>query len=359
MSVGSKLRLTAIQAAPVFLDGEASLAKAIGLIEEAGAAGSDVIGFPEGFIPAHPLWYHFHPASAPRATEFSKRLALEAIEIPSSATDRLCEAARAAGAFVVMGLCERAPGRSGTLYNTLLFIDRDGTIVGRHRKVMPTLGERLVHAPGDARGLHPYDHGAARVGGLMCGENSNPLATFALDAQGMNVHVASWPSHFNLGVDMVSIIHMVTRALAYQTKSYVINAVGELDDQMREELPATDEDRAFLAQQGGGASIMGPWGQVIAGPAEPGETMVHADVDLADLVAPKTLQDFGGHYNRFDLFHLELSPGGHDPLTRSSAAPLGEGAHPGLEDRGSAAPVLDAGRWPRLELGEGERWSAD
>ena len=351
MTEPGSLRLTAVQAAPVFLDREATVAKAVRLIEAAGEAGSDVVGFPEGFIPAHPLWYHFHPASGPRATQLSKRLAQQAVEIPSTDTERLSEAARRAGAFVVMGLCERAPGRPGTLYNTLLFIDKNGRLVGRHRKVMPTLGERLVHAPGDAQGLRPYASGAARVGGLMCGENSNALATFALDAQGMNVHVASWPSHFNLGVSMKQIIEMVTRSLAYQSKAFVINAVGELDDAMREELPATDEDRAFLAEQGGGACIIGPWGEIIAGPAPAGETLVHADVQLDDLVAPKTLQDFGGHYNRFDLFHLEVNAGGYQALSQPHADPLGEAAS------GEAFPYpaspLESGERAPLALGEG------
>ena len=348
--MSSQLRLTAVQAAPVFLDREATVAKAVRIIEEAGQAGSDVIGFPEGFIPAHPLWYHFHPASGPRAMGFARRLAQNAVEIPGPVTDRLAEAARAAGVFVVMGLCEREIGRPGTLFNTLLFIDRDGRLAGRHRKVVPTLGERLVHAPGDARGLTAYEHGGARVGGLMCGENSNALATFALDAQGMNVHVASWPSHFNLGVDMRAIIEMVSRSLAYQTKAYVINAVGELDDRMRDELPATDEDRAFLAEQGGGASIVGPWGEILAGPAPPGEQLLHADVDLEDLVVPKTIQDFGGHYNRFDLFHLEVRPGGSVPIARPE---LGEAGRPADDHaRGGLAHLEDA-EPRRLALGEG------
>jgi nitrilase len=345
--VDSPLRLAAVQAAPVFLDREATVEKACSLIREAGAAGAGVIGFPEGFIPTHPLWYHFHAASSPRAFWFVKRLSENAITVPGTETAELCAAAAEAGTFVVMGLCERPVNRPGTLFNSLLFIDEDGEIVGRHRKLVPTLGERLVHAPGDAVGLRTYQCVRARVGGLMCGENSNPLATFALDADGANVHVASWPSHFNLGVDMRQIIPMVTRALAYQLKAFVINAVGEVSDAMLEELPASAEHRDFLAQQSGGASIIGPWGEVVAGPMDPGEGILYAEVSLDDLTIPKSIQDFGGHYNRFDLLRVQVLPGDYDNLTRSLGASSSAGetemhALGGTSTRELAAQVLRA-----------------
>lgn len=303
------VRLAAIQAAPVFLDRDASVEKGCQLIRECGEKGIRLVGFPEGFIPTHPLWYHFHPASSPEALKFSKSLFANSVEVPSAATEALCDAARAAGTFVVMGLCEREPERVGTMYNTLLFIDGKGQIVGRHRKLVPTLGERLVHAPGDAIGLRAYPTPFGRVGGLMCGENSNSLADFVLNARGVNLHVAAWPSHFSLGVDMKETIMMVTRGLAYRLKAYVINAVGELSESMRQQLPVTDEHRAYLEKQGGGASIIGPRGQVVAGPMKSGEGILQADVSLDDIVVPKLVHDFGGHYNRFDIFELRVKTG--------------------------------------------------
>lgn len=321
-----RLKLAAVQAAPVFLDREATVEKACSLIREAGEAGADVMGFPEGFIPTHPLWYHFHPATSREAFSFSKRLSQNAVVVPGPETERLRAAAAAAGVFVVMGICEAVPDRPGTLFNTLLFIDSEGRLVGRHRKLVPTLGERLVHAPGDALGLRAYPSADARVSGLMCGENSNPLATFALDADGASLHVASWPSHFNLGVDMRDIILMASRSLAYQVKAFVINAVGEVSDQMLTELAATDEHRRFLEQRCGGASIIGPWGQVVAGPMDAGEGILYADVDLDDLIVPKGIQDFGGHYNRFDLLQLQLHPGAYENVTRHGV-PSVSGGH--------------------------------
>jgi nitrilase len=302
------VRLAAIQASPAFLDLNGSVAKAVALIEEAGRNGADIVGFPEGFIPTHPLWYHFHPASSPEAQSFSRRLAINSIDVPGPDLDVICRAARDAGVFVVMGCCEREAGRLGTLYNSLLFIDADGNLVGRHRKLVPTLGERLVHARGDAEGLRAYPTGLGlNVSGLMCGENSNPLAAYALDAQGANVHVASWPSHFQLGANISDIVQMVTRALAYQMKVFIINAVSVINEQMLHELPVTQLHRDYMAGQGRGSSIIGPSGEYLAGPMGNEEGILYADVDRDALVSPKIVQDFAGHYNRFDLLSLSVT----------------------------------------------------
>jgi len=307
------IRVAAVQAAPVFLDREKTVEKACALIREAGAAGAHLVGFPEGFIPTHPLWFHFHAASSVKGLQFSRELFCNSVEIPGPATEELCQAAREARIYVVMGLCEKTPG---TLYNTLLFIDDHGNIMGRHRKLHPTLGERLVHAPGDAEGLRAFPTEFGAVSGLMCGENSNALSIFSLDAQGTTVHVASWPSHFSLSTNMGEVIEVASRALAYQTKSFVINAVGGISDRMREVLPVTDEDREFLSRHHGGASIVSPRGKFVAGPMGPGEGILHADINIGDIIIPKITQDFSGHYNRFDIFSLRVKVGGNPPLRR-------------------------------------------
>ena len=341
-----KVRLAAVQHSPAFLDLKGSIANATALIAEAGRNGADIVAFPEGFIPTHPLWYHFHPASSPEAQAFSKRLAMNSLVVPSPEFDALCKAVKAAGVFVVMGCCEREPGRIGTLYNTLLFISPDGVLLGRHRKLVPTLGERLVHAPGDAEGLRTYETlSGLKLSGLMCGENSNALAAYALDAQGTNVHVASWPSHFQLGANLSDIVQMVSRALAYQMKAFVINAVGAINEDMLKQLPLTDTHRAYMAKQGRGSSIIGPSGDFLAGPMGPEEGILYADVALADLVSPKVVQDFAGHYNRFDLLHLsltrsvarriEIAEDHIDPLPQVAAVPAGTAA-PEMEPKAVA-----------------------
>ena len=126
------VKAAAVQAASVFLDRERSTEKACRLIREAGAAGADFVGFPENFIPGHPVWYYYHAATSRKSMDLAVELFKNSVEIPSAATDALCEAAAAAKVFVVMGLTERRPNTTGTLYNTQLFIDKRGRIVGKH-----------------------------------------------------------------------------------------------------------------------------------------------------------------------------------------------------------------------------------
>ncbi len=136
-----------MQAAPVFLDREATVEKAVALIEEAGRGGAQIVGFPEGFIPAHPIWFHFHPGTDRQATRFLVELFKNGLEVPGPEIDTLAAAAKQAGVYVVMGVCEKIPGTFGTLYNTQVFISPHDGYVGKHQKLVPTVGERLVHAP--------------------------------------------------------------------------------------------------------------------------------------------------------------------------------------------------------------------
>jgi aliphatic nitrilase len=341
-----KIRLAAVQAAPVFLDREASTAKACRLIREAGVNGANVVGFPEGFIPTHPLWYHFMSSSSPRARQFATELFLNAVEIPSPTTDLLCQAAREAGVYVVMGLCERVPGTTGTMYNSQLFLNPAGRVIGSRRKIMPTLAERIVHALGSGDGLRPVDTEYGPISGLICGENSNPLAVFAQQAMGARIHVASWPSHFSENQSMLSAIEISTRALAYSNCVFVINAVGLISDEMIEAMATSEADRRFMEdhrQHVGGASIINPLGLFVAGPMGPGEGMLYADVDLTDIVRRKTVHDFAGHYNRADVFTLILNDTS-PTLFRTARAATGaldshraaellqtDSQHPGLE----------------------------
>ena len=309
--VHAKPRVAVVQAAPVFLDREGSTEKAIGFIEEAGRRGVDLLAFPEGFIPTHPVWYHFHPATGKQSLAFAAQLFDNSVEIPSPTTDALCAAARRAGVNVVMGLCEKRPRTTGTMYNTQLFIDRRGRIVGTHRKLMPTVGERLVHAGGYGDGLRVFDLDIGRVSGLICGENSNPLAIFALAAQGTQIHVASWPNHFSKNEHrMADAIEFATRSLSYKASCFVLNACGTISDEMAQLLPYADEDRAFQANRdnGGGSSIIVANSMVLAGPMSGTEEgLLVADIDLADCVYAKLVHDYSGHDNRPDVFTLTVN----------------------------------------------------
>ncbi len=151
MSTRNTAKLAAVQAAPVWLNRDATIEKACRLIHDAGKAGADIIGFPENFIPGHPVWYYFYPATSEKSMSLATKLFQNSVEIPSPATDMLCRAAAQADIHVVIGLTERVSGTTGSLYNTQLFINASGQIVGKHQKLVPTIGERLVHMGGAPR----------------------------------------------------------------------------------------------------------------------------------------------------------------------------------------------------------------
>jgi aliphatic nitrilase len=305
-----RVRVAVAQAAPAFLDRQGSVEKAIGLIEEAGRRDVDILAFPEGFVPAHPVWYHFQPATGAKSLELATRLFQNAIEVPGPDTDALGAACARAEVNAVVGVCERRPRTTGTLYNTQLFFDRGGRLLGKHQKLTPTVGERLVHTGGHGDTLRAFDTDVARVSGLICGENSNPLAVFAMAAAGTQIHAASWPNHFSRNEHaMVDAVTFATRSLSYKCSCFVLNACGIVSPEMRAELPYAEGDREFLEdpEKAGGSTIVGADSMVIAGPM-PGdrEGLLVADVDLADCVRAKLVHDYSGHYNRADVFTLHV-----------------------------------------------------
>lgn len=306
-----KIQIAAIQAAPIFLNREKTVEKACALIKEAGAKGASVVGFPEGFIPGHPLWYHFHPATSSYSMKLATELFKNSVEIPSPATEALCRAAREAKVHVVMGLCERRPGTFGTMYNTQLFIDDEGRILGKHQKLVPTVSERLVHTGGYGDTLRAFQTKFGRISGLVCGENSNPLAIFALIAEGTMIHVASWPNHRNKGANITASdrAESAGRAVAMMSKAYVINVMGALNEEMIEMLAANDDDRVFLRDpnSSGGSTIVNPQSVVIAGPMGSEEGILYADIDLETCVREKIAHDLAGHYNRADIFNVRVN----------------------------------------------------
>lgn len=303
------VRVAAVQAASVFLNREASVEKACRLIREAAAAGARLIGFPEGFIPGHPLWYHFRPATDSVSNRLAAQLFANSVQIPGRETDQLADAAREAGAYVVMGLCEKLPGTFGTMFNTLLYISPDGRLLGKHQKLVPTVGERMVHMGGYGDTIGAFDTTFGKVGGLICGESLNPLLIFALLAEQAQIHVVSWPSRFQKGGTCCPERALLSgRAVAAMSKSFVINCIGAMSDEMREILAYTDEDKAILDDPtaSGGSSVINPRGDIIAGPLGPEEGILYADIDLAEGVLAKVEHDFAGHYNRPDVFHVTL-----------------------------------------------------
>lgn len=304
-----KLRLAAVQAAPVFFNREASVEKACRLIREAGESGADVIGFPEGFIPTHPGWFNYMNGVGEHALLFSRELFKNAVEIPSPATDELCMACRDANIVAVVGVNEKRPRTTSTMWNTQLFIDRTGEILGKHQKLAPTNGERLVHTGGSGSTQKAVQTHFGALSGLICGENSNPLAQFSIAVDYPVVHVASWPAHFSPTSDMEDSSILTARSLAYQLKVFVISSCAIVTDELISlygPLPDKDREQLEKLKNVGGTCIAGPRGKLIAGPMGPGEGILYCDVDTQDVIIPKLIHDFAGHYNRPDIFTVAI-----------------------------------------------------
>jgi nitrilase len=305
-----KIKVAAVQAASVFLDREGSTEKACRLIREAGRNGAQLVGFPEGFIPAHPVWYHHHSATG----ELSNRLAIElfknAVTIPGPEIAALSAAAQDANAYVVVGVCEKLPNTMGTMFNTQVYLGPDGSLIGKHQKIMPTVGERLVHTGGfgDTFGAFQTDFGP--ISGLICGENSNPLAVFALTAEGTRVHVMSWPNYFPTSGDpMRTRVSVDSQAFAQVSKAYVVSACGVVDDDMMRKLELSPNQEKIVRDPSncGGSVVVAPNLRVIAGPMGAEEGILYADCDLETCIAMKLRHDFAGHYNRPDIFQLHIN----------------------------------------------------
>jgi len=319
------VKVAAVQAASVFLDREASTEKACSLVREAGRNGARVIGFPEGFIPAHPVWYHHHSATGAVSNALAAELFKNSVEIPGPQTRALAAAARDANAYVVVGVCEKIPNTMGTMFNTQVYLGPDGTIIGKHRKISPTVGERLVHMGGfgDTLGTFPTEFGP--LSALICGENSNPLAIFALTAEATRIHVMSWPNHFPTSGDpMRHRVSVDSQAFAQMSKAFVISACGVVDERMIERLTPSAEGERFLrdADRSGGSVIVAPNSRIIAGPLGGEESILYAQCDLELGIQMKLRHDFAGHYNRPDIFHLEIN----------RAAPKLYAVHDGRQD---------------------------
>lgn len=304
------VRVAAVQACPVFLEREPTTEKACRLIREAGQNGARVIVFPEGFLPAHPVWFHFHPATSSTAIGLSVELFKNSVEIPGPEITLLCAAAKDANAYVVIGLCEKRKNTIGTMYNTQVFIGPDGQYLGKHQKIMPTVGEKLVHTAGaaDTFGVIPTEFGP--ISGALCSESSNPLVVFSLMMEGTRIHAAAWPNHWSkLQKSMKEFVSIATLNFSQVTKAFVISSCGTVNEDMIKKLKLTPEEEDLLGEPeyAGGSMIAAPSGKLIAGPMGNEEGILYAELNLELCVRHKLEHDFSGHYNRPDIFQVTRS----------------------------------------------------
>jgi aliphatic nitrilase len=300
-------KAASVHASPVYLDLDATVEKACMLIEEASANGAKLIVFPEAYIPGYPYWIWTH---TPRngAPLFAK-LFKNAVEIPGTATNKLGAAAKRAGSFVVMGMSERS---GGSLYNTLLYFDDHGEIIGKHRKLQPTMAERIIWGRGDGANLKVYDTPLGKIGGLICWEHTMDLARFALISQGEEVHISAYPGISALKHDPQSgifdnVADAAIRHHALCAQCFVICAMTPIAQDTLEAVGLADQPD--MMRTGGGMSgIVGPNGQYIIGPHKGSEEKIlYADIDQDERIFIKYACDPIGHYGRPDALRLKFN----------------------------------------------------
>jgi nitrilase len=271
-----------VQAGAVLFDTDANLAKAEGLVAQAAAGGARLVVFPEAFIGGYPKGEDFGARVGSRTDDGRKlfrRYFESAIDVPGPATERLGYAAQDSGVWVVIGVIERS---GGTLYCTVLFFAPDGSLAGKHRKLMPTAMERLIWGFGDGSTLPVLDTGFGRVGAVICWENYMPLLRASMYQKGVQLYCAptvddreTWP--------------VTMRHIALEGRCFVLSAC-QYTEKIR-----------------GGSVIVGPMGKVLAGPCYDGECVLTADLDLGEIAEGKFDLDVAGHYARPDVFRLEVS----------------------------------------------------
>jgi nitrilase len=299
------LRVAAVQASYVLMDREATVDRVAELTRAAAEQGAQLVVFPEVFVPGTPIWIDTRPIWD-GDDEWFAMLVDNAVVVPGPTTERLAGIALENGVWLVVGAEEREQTGS-TIYNTILYFSPDGELVDRHRKLVPTGSERTVWGMGDGSTLRVVNTPLGRIGGLICWENYMPLARFHLYAQGVDVWLA--PTLAQGDGWIATMQH-----LARENRMYVIgvNPVLNVD-----QIPANFPNREQLIPAGyldgrgpwvepGNTVIVAPNGAPLAGPVRQREETLLADLDLRKVASQRRYMDPTGHYNRPDVFHLQV-----------------------------------------------------
>jgi len=297
MTDKKKVRAAAVQLSPVLYSREGTTEKVCRAIAEAAREGAELVVFPETVIPYYP---YFSFIKAPVVIGAEHLLLIEqAVTVPGPTTEAIADAARRAGAVVVVGVNERD---HGTLYNTQLVFDADGRLVLSRRKITPTYHERMIWGQGDGSGLHAVDTKVGRIGALACWEHYNPLARYALMADHEEIHAAMFPGSL-VGDIFREQIEVTIRHHALESGCFVVNATGFLTEEQVSQVAGSSGFEKAL-RSGCFTAIVSPEGTLLAKPLTEGEGMVIAELDLALVAKRKRMMDSVGHYSRPELLSL-------------------------------------------------------
>ena len=299
------VRVAVVQAAPVLMDREATVAKLAALAAQAGGQGARVVLFPEAFIPGYPRGLFLGTRVGSR-TEAGRRDWMRywqnSVPVPGPTTQAIGEAARAAGAYVAVGVIERDTESSGgTLFCTMLYFGPDGALLGKHRKLKPTASERLIWGEGDGSTLTVVDTPYGKMGGLICWENYMPLARTAMYAKGVDLYLAPTADARDVWQATIRHIALEGRCFVLACNQFVTKDMYPKDLACYDEL--ADQPEVMCR---GGSAVVGPLGDYVAGPVFGREEIIVADLELGLIAQSRYDFDVVGHYARPDVFHLTV-----------------------------------------------------
>ncbi|WP_338741796.1 carbon-nitrogen hydrolase family protein [Haloplanus salilacus] len=344
--VAESFTLGAAQIEPVYHDAEATLDKTCRWIERAGDRGVDVLVFPETYFPGYPYWRR--STSIARWSDLMVDLSKNSLHVDDDAVETVGEAVADADLHLVLGTNEVDDRRgSETLYNSLFFFDRSGSLVRRHRKLMPTHDERAIWGRGDPASLDVHDTDVGRLGGLICYENHMTLSKAALCARGEEIHAAVWPGFWEQNghpgdksraedaeARDTCDIYPAVREYAFETQSFVVSCSAYMSEGVPEGFA---EDELGFGVGNGGSMLVNPAGVVKAGPAVGEEALLTAEFDRDERRATKAYFDAMGHYTRWDAVNLEVSDDRLDPVHRHDHPGRGRDDAPTLSPADAAA----------------------
>lgn len=307
------VRAAAVQISPVLHSQSGTVEKVLKAIEDAYEQGVELIVFPETFVPYYP-YFSFVLPPVLIGTEHMK-LYEEAVKVPGPVTDVVSRAARVHKMVVVLGVSERD---HGTLYNTQLVFDVDGTCVLKRRKVTPTYHERMIWGQGDGSGLKVCDTAVGRVGALACWEHYNPLARYSLMASHEQIHCSQFPGSM-VGDIFADQMEVTMRHHALESGCFVVNSTGWLTPEQVAQI-APDEALQKALRGGCYTAIISPEGAHLCEPIRAGEGMAIADLDFSLITKRKRMVDSVGHYARPDLLQLKVNTEAYSVISPAPAA---------------------------------------